>query len=86
MLGGGDDNHHSHSHSPDVDSHTSGVTQVVEATGISSTPSQSALKSRKASPNHSDTNSVSASPAVASSGPSKLSAYLNLFGDFVHNM
>ncbi|ESK93962.1 zip zinc transporter [Moniliophthora roreri MCA 2997] len=88
VLGGGDDGHHSHSHSLDMHSHTSSAPQVVEATGISSSPSKSALTSRKASLNRSDTDSDTPSPAHASGEPSKLSltGYLNLFGDFVHNI
>jgi len=84
VLGsGGEDGHsHSHSHSP---------SQQVESSHASSvhvSPSVDGLKSRKANGNgteaekehddHDDT--------AKASGPSKLSAYLNLFGDFVHNI
>ena len=77
VLGGEDDTHghsHSHSHSVEPSSKASGV----------NTPTKGA-KNRKS-------NQVSKPTAngekdkTLENAPSKLSAYLNLFGDFVHNM
>lgn len=87
VLGGGEEDGagHSHSHSPAT--HTEpGVTK---ATGASSSTSQNRL--RKRAVDASDTDSPIAPDAgheesLSTNGPSKLSAYLNLFGDFVHNM
>ena len=78
---GGDDEHahgHSHSHSVAPEGHSSGV-DVAPASGE--------LKSRKAGKTDASADE-GAGDAPAKAGPqsSKLSAYLNLFGDFVHNM
>ncbi|KAL0579309.1 hypothetical protein V5O48_002707 [Marasmius crinis-equi] len=84
VLGGGEEAHgHSHSHAHP--SPQNGKESVGRSTGVD----KSDLKSRKTSSTSesaagSDTN---VAPNVTSSkGPSKLSAYLNLFGDFVHNI
>ena len=67
---------HSHSHSESVISSASGVDPSISQNGLHSrNPGKSELKE-----DHSE------KPAQATNGPSKLSAYLNLFGDFVHNM
>ncbi|KIK55111.1 hypothetical protein GYMLUDRAFT_48067 [Collybiopsis luxurians FD-317 M1] len=85
VLGGEDEegspaHSHSHSHSLDeIDTKTTGKSSVVSEkklesrakNGSASTAEGSALEPQ----GHSPTN-----------GPSKLSAYLNLFGDFVHNI
>ena len=73
---GGHSHSHSHSHQPAVE------TSTLQASGIEK-GSQNGLKNRKELKGSSDKASEVVSP---SSGPSKLSAYLNLFGDFVHNM
>lgn len=81
VLGAEDEGHshsHSHSHAAPIDAHASGVSAAPEANG---------LKSRK--PQKADGQSETAQDekeADAVSHSSKLSAYLNLFGDFVHNM
>ncbi|KAF5327591.1 hypothetical protein D9619_004118 [Psilocybe cf. subviscida] len=87
VLGGGEEDGagHSHSHSPAT--HTE--PNVTKASGASSTTSQNDLRKRNA--DAPDTDSPSAPEAghegsLSTNGPSKLSAYLNLFGDFVHNM
>ena len=76
---GGEDNSHGHSHSI-VDS----VAEVTaQASGIASPSSANGLRLRgheKSSPLEKIPGSTSANSS------SKLSAYLNLFGDFVHNM
>lgn len=71
---------HSHSHSH---SHESAEKPVGSSTAVRS---QQTLRARKET-------GATAVDAVApheseksTSGPSKMSAYLNLFGDFVHNM
>lgn len=80
VLGGGDEssgNSHSHSHSR---SHDANLT--AETTAVRQSVSENGLRSRKGE----RTKEPFPEPAKAASGPSKLSAYLNLFGDFVHNM
>ncbi|KIY65158.1 ZIP-like iron-zinc transporter [Cylindrobasidium torrendii FP15055 ss-10] len=75
VLGGGEEGGHSHSHShahEDTSGHSSSI--------VSS--EHDGLKSRKKSDSTSETVDVPQAPT----GPSKLSAYLNLFGDFVHNI
>ncbi|KAK7463403.1 hypothetical protein VKT23_006757 [Stygiomarasmius scandens] len=81
VLGGGEEDSHSHGHSH---SHSSIETSVIETTGVS-VSSQTQLKSRNKSSTDSSMESTpkDSSPVNASS---KLSAYLNLFGDFVHNI
>ncbi|KIJ52518.1 hypothetical protein M422DRAFT_58669 [Sphaerobolus stellatus SS14] len=77
VLGGGEeDGHgHSHSHSPSPGNGVSSAVEVTSKDGLRSRGSQD-----KATPEpHVENTSLT-------SGPSKLSAYLNLFGDFVHNI
>lgn len=77
MLGGdeGESGHsHSHSHGTPAPSATSSAVAPASKDG---------LRARGAS-GKSESAVVESEPAVK--GPSKLSAYLNLFGDFVHNM
>ncbi|KAH7884422.1 ZIP-like iron-zinc transporter [Phlebopus sp. FC_14] len=83
VLGGdeGTDGHsHGHSHSH---SHTD---TVVQASGISVAPSADGLRPRggEKTPHADQLEPVDVSHPGTS--PSKLSAYLNLFGDFVHNI
>jgi zinc transporter 7 len=80
----GDDSHgHSHSHSHSI---VDSVREVsAQASGIACPASADGLRSRgpeKSSP-ASLQEERSSTPGTS---PSKLSAYLNLFGDFVHNM
>ena len=84
VLGGEDGHSHSHSHSHDHD-HTHS-----EPTGASTAITDAAgdgLRSRKtngaAEKEHEHTHKQD---HAEGKGPSKLSAYLNLFGDFVHNI
>lgn len=78
VLSGDDEGGHSHSHShslkDDCDS--------AETTAVNNSMSQNGLRSRKGEKVKEDT----VQPVKASSGPTATSAYLNLFGDFVHNM
>jgi zinc transporter 7 len=81
VLGGEDgDTGHSHSHSNTASS------SVTQASGVSASISPNGLISRGSEKsNGSVAVEVEHEPEPAKS-PSKLSAYLNLFGDFVHNM
>ncbi|KAG6840580.1 hypothetical protein C0991_005720 [Blastosporella zonata] len=75
---GGEEEGSGHSHS-----HSHGVEPTSKASGVDVTASQNGLRARKSE----KADEVPASePSAASNGPSKLSAYLNLFGDFVHNI
>ncbi|KAF9041061.1 Zinc/iron permease [Hymenopellis radicata] len=76
VLGGGEEDGHSHSHH----SHDPSIAQ---SSGASVSASTDGLRSRAKS--ESNAEHVIEAPSH-SSGPSKLSAYLNLFGDFVHNI
>ncbi|KAJ3782824.1 Zinc/iron permease [Lentinula aff. detonsa] len=79
---GGDDNEaaaHSHSHSQSHSIENEGKT-----TGRSVAFSEETLKSRVKASSAESSKSVPTNSAT--NGPSKLSAYLNLFGDFVHNI
>lgn len=83
VLGGGEEDSHGHSHS-----HTQSIETSGKASGVASVPADG-LRSRG-----SEKSTGSADVALSQQGdsaksensPSKLSAYLNLFGDFVHNM
>ena len=79
--GGHSHHHHHHSHSQTEDSQN----KVLQASGADTRPSDSGLKSRN---NEKTTGSEPSQTSVSkqTTSPSKLSAYLNLFGDFVHNM
>ncbi|KAI0749456.1 ZIP-like iron-zinc transporter [Daedaleopsis nitida] len=84
VLGGDDEqghsHSHSHSHSDGSAEHTNGHSSAV------SVPNENGLKSRangKADEHESNGNGVAHD---APKQTSKLSAYLNLFGDFVHNI
>ncbi|KAF9243426.1 ZIP-like iron-zinc transporter [Melanogaster broomeanus] len=85
VLGGdegaeGHSHSHSHSHSH-VDTPVTAVTS-----GVSVTPSADGLRSRSGEKESGKNQLEAVDPAQASTAPSKLSAYLNLFGDFVHNI
>jgi solute carrier family 39 (zinc transporter), member 7 len=73
---GGHSHSHSHSHQPPVQASATQVSGVEKS-------AQSGLKNRKEKKESNDEHNE---VAAQQSGPSKLSAYLNLFGDFVHNM
>lgn len=85
VLGGdeGSEGHsHGHSHSH---SHADTSTDVV-ASGVSATPSADGLRSRSGEKGSGSGQPEQVDLVQPGTGPSKLSAYLNLFGDFVHNM
>jgi len=80
---GGDENAHGHSHSHS-DPHVS--SEVIKNSSINGSATEDGLRSRNT--NKTATNGSSSPPKISktANGPSKLSAYLNLFGDFVHNI
>ncbi|KAJ7285253.1 Zinc/iron permease [Mycena rebaudengoi] len=78
VLGGEEEGGHSHSHSH---SHSNG--ESAAASGASVSVSEGGLRSRTSSEKE---EVAVAAPAKSATGPSKMSAYLNLFGDFVHNI
>lgn len=83
VLGADEDAHgHSHSHSHSQP-HVS--PEVIKNSSIKGSATEDGFRSRNT--DKTVTNG-SSSPEISKSanGPSKLSAYLNLFGDFVHNM
>lgn len=85
VLGGGEEGEgghahgHSHSHAAPIDAHASGVDTAPLTNGLKSRKSQKAGDDGKK-----EKEEAQAEAKAAHS--SKLSAYLNLFGDFVHNM
>ncbi|KAG9315009.1 ZIP-like iron-zinc transporter [Chiua virens] len=87
VLGGdeGTEGHshgHSHSHSH---SHID-ISPNAVASGASTTSSADGLRSRGREKGSGSEQSEQVDVAQPGTGPSKLSAYLNLFGDFVHNI
>ena len=74
---------HSHSHSHSHSSHSE-AESVSLASGIDKSNSQNDLKRRRE--DKVETNGHHIEAEKPAQGPSKLTAYLNLFGDFVHNM
>ncbi|KAF8440385.1 ZIP zinc transporter-domain-containing protein [Boletus edulis BED1] len=84
VLGGdqGNEGHsHGHSHSH---SHVNTSADAI-ASGVSITPEANGLRSRGEEKRRENGHSKEVD-LVQGTGPSKLSAYLNLFGDFVHNI
>ena len=80
VLGGEDEHGHSHSHS-----HSHAVApEATHTSGVDVSISQNGLRSRNGKTEGLDEQVNQ--PENVRSGPSKMSAYLNLFGDFVHNM
>ncbi|KAF7374683.1 Zinc/iron permease [Mycena sanguinolenta] len=77
VLGGENDAGHGHGHSH---SHSNGETSA-EASGASAKVSDAGLRSRKG-----ETKAEDEVAPKSASGPTRMSAYLNLFGDFVHNI
>lgn len=87
VLGGGEDEGHSHSHSH-AEPSSSVSADSGHASAVHVSPSANGLKSRKGENTKTGGEEPSSGEESHSDikGPSKLSAYLNLFGDFVHNM
>lgn len=89
VLGGDEESGgHSHSHSH---SQAHAPSDAAKSTGVeSSAGKETTLRSRNTN-NNANSNTISSSESQGvtntnTNGPTKLSAYLNLFGDFVHNM
>ena len=87
VLGSGDEGHghgHSHSHAAPapIDAHASGVS-TARAGGPDG---HQELKSRTNKKKEDGGESKTDEAGTTAAQTSKLSAYLNLFGDFVHNM
>lgn len=82
VLGSEGEGHsHSHSHSHSVGGSTS------HSSGIELSRGNGELKARKEKKEHNEEEDQDQEKERSSqNGPSRLSAYLNLFGDFVHNM
>jgi zinc transporter 7 len=87
VLSGGDDESPAHSHSH---SHSAPAASTATATSVNMSSLQNGLRKRSSADpdNSTEPKSSTINQAVPASagGPSKLSAYLNLFGDFVHNI
>ncbi|KAI0300856.1 Zinc/iron permease [Russula brevipes] len=85
VLGGGED--HTHSHEGN-EHHNKKASDDCTSSAIEPNSSDSGLKSRRqAKTGHSNEQERQTEEVKGNfGGPSKLSAYLNLFGDFVHNM
>ena len=80
VLGSEGEGHsHSHSHSHSVEGSTS------HSSGVEISHGNDDLKVRKVKVEHKG-EQENEEERSSQNGPSKLSAYLNLFGDFVHNM
>ena len=83
VLGGDDeDSGHSHTHAHQTDHNAI----EAETTALETSTSGNGLRLRRDDPSIKEEVQVPPETISKSSGPSKLSAYLNLFGDFVHNM
>lgn len=84
VLGGGE----AHSHSNEGDGDLSKGTDESTSSAIEPHTSSSGMRSRQpANMEHSNKHEPQSEDSKGNiGGPSKLSAYLNLFGDFVHNM
>ena len=81
VLGGDEESNGSHSHS-----HSHSVNGEAKATGRSLSVSEGTVKSRGKADKAFSADDPKSAHSVTVPGPSRLSAYLNLFGDFVHNM
>ncbi|KAF8972167.1 ZIP-like iron-zinc transporter [Flammula alnicola] len=82
VLGGGDEESSGHSHS-----HSHGLEpKATKASGVADSATQNGLRNRNSDTSKSNASPVEHEESQSTNGPSKLSAYLNLFGDFVHNI
>ncbi|KAI9461568.1 ZIP-like iron-zinc transporter [Lactarius psammicola] len=83
VLGGGEGHAHSHDHSDAVPEE--GISSAVEPNSVGDgLRSRRKINGEQQPDNHERHQSEEEKSHI--SGPSKLSAYLNLFGDFVHNI
>jgi zinc transporter 7 len=82
VLGSDEENvGHSHSHS-----HSHDLPKLTRASGVDTSSKQGALRNRNSEKVERDGSPLKHVETRPTNGSSKLSAYLNLFGDFVHNM
>ncbi|KAG8905350.1 hypothetical protein FRB99_000178 [Tulasnella sp. 403] len=84
---GGDDEHghsHSHSHSHITQPEKPSTGHSTSADPVQSSTSSSGMRQRGSDKREKEEKENS--PSNVASGPSKLSAYLNLMGDFMHNI
>ena len=84
VLSGGE----GHTHSHEGNEHHDNVPDESTSSAVEPHSSSSGMRSRhQANTDHSHEREPQAEEVKGNvGGPSKLSAYLNLFGDFVHNM
>ncbi|KAG0694922.1 ZIP-like iron-zinc transporter [Suillus ampliporus] len=83
VLGGEEGHGHSHDHSH---THSEAAVVSAQASGVSTSLSPDGLRSRGSEKQNEVDHQEHVEQAHAATAPSKLSAYLNLFGDFVHNI
>ncbi|KAG1861018.1 ZIP-like iron-zinc transporter [Suillus tomentosus] len=86
VLGGEDGHSHSHGHSHTHSTDAAVSADSAQASGASTTLSPDGLRSRGSGKQNEVDRQGPVEQAHAATAPSKLSAYLNLFGDFVHNI
>ncbi|KAG1744047.1 ZIP-like iron-zinc transporter [Suillus paluster] len=83
VLGGEEGHGHSHDHSH---THSEATVVSAQASGVSTSLSPDGLRSRGLEKQDEVDHQEHVEQPHAATAPSKLSAYLNLFGDFVHNI
>ncbi|KAG1808376.1 ZIP zinc transporter-domain-containing protein [Suillus subaureus] len=86
VLGGDEGHDHSHDHSHTHSKATAISADSAQASGASTSLSPDGLRSRGSGKQNEVDREEHIEQAHAATAPSKLSAYLNLFGDFVHNI
>lgn len=86
VLGGEEGHGHSHDHSHTHSKAATISTDSAQASGASTSLSPDGLRSRGSGKQNEVDRQAYVEQAHAATAPSKLSAYLNLFGDFVHNI
>ncbi|KAG1737305.1 ZIP zinc transporter-domain-containing protein [Suillus lakei] len=86
VLGGEEGHGHSHDHSHTHSEAAAISADSAQASGASTSLSPGGLRSRGSGKQNEVDHQEHVEQAHAATAPSKLSAYLNLFGDFVHNI
>ncbi|KAG2030148.1 ZIP zinc transporter-domain-containing protein [Suillus americanus] len=86
VLGGEEGHGHSHDHSHTHSKATAISADSAQASGASTSLPPDGLRSRGSGKQNEVDREEHIEQAHAATAPSKLSAYLNLFGDFVHNI
>jgi len=87
VLGGEEGHSHSHGHGDPAQAADNNK-DIVHASGITSSANGDGLRHRgpMSTEQQAEKSSSDGDDSEHAKSPSKLSAYLNLFGDFVHNM